>query len=113
VPVTGIDHVYAETQEWESSVAFWHSLGFAFVDSWGSEGHRAGRLESNGAAVVLAEVGQDATPAFNVFFDLQDADGYEPGPSARVVTPLEATHWNTRWIRVLDPEGRVHCLEET
>lgn len=111
--VTVIDHVYAETREWESSVEFWRAIGFEVVASWGSEGHRAGRLESGDAAVVLAEVGPDATPAFNVFFDLQGADAYEPGPGADVVTPLEATHWNTRWIRVRDPEGRIHCLEET
>ena len=111
--VTAIDHIYAETREWESSVAFWISLGFEIVASWGSEGHRAGRLESGRAAVVLAEVAADVTPVFNVFFDLQDADEYRPGPEANVVTPLESTHWNTRWIRTCDPEGRVHCLEET
>jgi len=29
-----------------------------------------------------------------------------------VVTPLSHTHWGSRWIRVADPDGRVHPLEE-
>lgn len=111
--VTAIDHIYVETREWEASVEFWRALGFEIVESWGSEGHRAGRLEAGTAVVVLAEVGPDATPAFNVFFDLVDADAYRPGSAAEVVTPLEPTHWDTRWIRARDPEGRIHCLEET
>jgi catechol 2,3-dioxygenase-like lactoylglutathione lyase family enzyme len=112
VPIRGIDHLYAETLDWEASAAFWEGLGFTFVSRWGSEGHRAGRLESGDAAVVLAEIG-DGTPEFTAFFDLTDADGFSPGDGVTVTTPLQPTHWDTRWIRVADPDGRVHALEET
>lgn len=107
--ITSIDHVYAETLDWDASVTFWVGLGFAFVSEWGSEGHRAGRLECGSAAVVLAEITEGA-PAFNVFFDVDDPDDSGLGG---VVTPLSDTHWGTRWIRVEDPDGRVHALEET
>jgi catechol 2,3-dioxygenase-like lactoylglutathione lyase family enzyme len=109
--ITGIDHLYAETRDWEAAAAFWGGLGFEFTSQWGSAGHRAGRLESGQAAVVLAEIPPgDTPPACNVFFDLEDADEFDAGDA--VVSPLEVTHWGTRWIRVADPEGRVHCLEE-
>jgi catechol 2,3-dioxygenase-like lactoylglutathione lyase family enzyme len=109
--ISRLDHVYAETHDWNASVAFWEALGFTFADRWGTDGHRAGRLEAGDAVVVLAEVASDVAPAFNVFFDLADPDEYELAEGAEVVTPLEATHWGTQWIRVRDPEGRVHCLE--
>jgi len=109
--VTGLDHVYAETHDWDSSVAFWGTLGFSFADRWGSVGHRAGRPASGSAIVVLAEVPADRAPAYHVFFAM-DEDHVDPGPEGELVTPLEDTHWGTRWIRVTDPEGRVHCFEE-
>lgn len=48
--------------------------------------------------------------AFNVFLALADADAATDLPG--VVTPLSNTHWGTRWIRVADPDGRIHPLEE-
>lgn len=106
----GIDHLYAETGHWEQSVTFWEGLGFSFEERWGSEGHRAGRLRCNDAIVVLAEV--DGQPAFNVFFDVESADSFEPGPGVEVTTPPGPTHWGTRWLRVRDPDGRIFALEE-
>ena len=107
----GIDQLYAETRHWDDSVAFWEGLGFAFEERWGSEGHRAGRLRCNDARVVLAEVAE-GTPASNVFFSVDSADGFEPGPGVEVTTPPQATHWGTRWLRVRDPDGRIYALEE-
>lgn len=107
----GIDHLYAETLNWDESVTFWEGLGFAFEERWGSDGHRAGRLRSGSAVVVLAEVDRDAqaTP----FFAIDSADSFVPGPGVEVVAGPEDTHWGTRWIRVRDPEGRVYALEES
>jgi len=110
--IEGIDHIYAETRQWDASVAFWEGLGFGFAQQWGSEGHRAGRLTASAASVTLAEVGPEDEPAFSVFFTLSDANAFTPGPGVPVSTPLEETHWGTRWIRVTDPEGRIHALEE-
>lgn len=112
MPITHVDHVYVETRSWEAAEAFWRGLGFAFAERWGEPGHRAGRLVCGTAAVVLAEVGADHRPAFNVFLGLDGADAYELPEEVDVETPLADTHWGTRWIRVRDPEGRVFCLEE-
>lgn len=109
--IRSLDHLYVETSKWEDSVAFWGGLGFEFAGQWGTQGHRAGRLETSGAAIVLAEVAPDAEPAFNAFFDVSDIDEFQPGSGVEVVTPLESTHWGTRWIRVRDPEGRVYAFE--
>jgi hypothetical protein len=110
--VTGIEHVYAETTAWDGSLAFWEGLGFGVEARWGSEDHRAARLVSGGAVVVLAEVEPGGNPpACVVHFALEDAGGFAPGPAV-TTTPLEPTHWGTRWIRVTDPDGRVHVLEE-
>ena len=108
-----IDHIYVETAQWEASVDFWEGLGFAFAEQWGTEGYRAGRLTASSSSVVLAEVVGAQPPAFNVFFALTDAEGFQPGPGVNVTTPLEQTHWGTRWIRVEDPDGRVFCLVES
>jgi hypothetical protein len=102
--------VYAETRHWNESAAFWEGLGFAFADRWGSEGHRAGRLESGDAVVVLAEI-TEGDPDFTVFFDVSDPEHFTPGPAVETLTPLTETHWGTRWIRVQDPESRTHVLE--
>lgn len=110
--ITHLDHLYAETRDWEASVRHWEGLGFTFVERWGSEGHRAGRLTAGTATVVLAEVPPEARPDFLVFFGLEDADHFVIGSDVEVVAPLEETHWGTRWIRVRDPEGRGAALEE-
>ncbi len=107
--INRIDHLYAETAHWDDSVAFWEGLGFSFAERWGSDGHRAGRLVCNDAAIVLAEV--EEKPAFNVFFDITDADALD-ATGHDVATPLQDTHWGTRWIRVTDPDGRIIALEE-
>jgi catechol 2,3-dioxygenase-like lactoylglutathione lyase family enzyme len=105
-----IGHIYAETTQWEASTSFWHGLGFSFVERWGSEGHRAGRLENGSATVVLAEVKSD--PAFNVFFEVTDIADLDLGADVIVTTALEDTHWGTRWMRVTDPDGRTFSLED-
>lgn len=110
--ISDLDHLYAETQDWEASVGFWEGLGFSAVSRWGDEGHRAGRFETGSAAIVLAEVDESAAPQFNACLGLTEAEEFATGSEVEVVTPLEATHWNTRWIRVRDPDGRVYCLEE-
>ena len=108
--IKGIGHIYAETTQWEASVALWEGLGFSFAEHWGSGGHRAGRLVNNAAAVVLAEVAE--SPAFNVFFDAAGLERLQLGKAVDLTTPLEDTHWGTRWIRVTDPDGRTFALEE-
>ena len=112
MPITSLDHIYTEVHDWEAGVAFWEGLGFAFSDRWGGEGHRAGRLEAASAIVVLAEVDESKELEFDVFFSLEDADGFRLGDKVEVDRSLSDTHWGTRWIRVKDPEGRIFCLEE-
>jgi catechol 2,3-dioxygenase-like lactoylglutathione lyase family enzyme len=107
--ITGIDHLYAETADWDASVEFWERLGFAFVERWGSEGHRAGRLQIEDAVVVLAEV-TDREPSFNVYLAIDGEP--DPGDGAHVVDQPHDTHWGTRLARVRDPEGRVYGLEK-
>ena len=110
--ITAIDHLYVETHRWGSSVAFWRGMGFEFAERWGSEGHRAGRLTSGAAAVVLAEVPATSVPAFNLFFSVDDIDAFQPGEAVDVVTPIEETHWGTRRMRVADAEARVYAIEQ-
>lgn len=111
--ITGIDHVYAETGNWDSSVTCWEGLGFGLAERRGSGDHRTGRLVCGEASVVLTEDGPEADPpALAVHFTLEAAGSFEPAPTVRAVIPLEPTHWGTRWLRVADPHGRVHVLDE-
>jgi catechol 2,3-dioxygenase-like lactoylglutathione lyase family enzyme len=116
--IGGVDHIYVETRHFDRTKEFWEALGFATVAEWGEEGHRACKLAGEGAQVVLAGVGPDHAPQRpTVHLKLTDAERTDEALAAAevvtVVTPLEATHWNTRWIRIQDPDGNVYALEET
>jgi len=114
--VNAIDHIYVETRRFEESVAFWKTLSFSVAASWGGEGHRACRLVSEEAAVVLAEVDPMGQPqSATVHFAMSDPEALEKdlqaSAAAEIVTPLADTHWGTRWIRVRDPDGNLYALE--
>ena len=50
-----------------------------------------------------------------VHFAMQDAEQLDAHLQATdavdVISPLEDTHWGTRWIRVRDPDGNLYVLE--
>lgn len=111
-----LGHVYLETRQFDQTVAFWNSLGFTVAEEWGDATHRACRLTSGDAAVVLAEADPAGSPQSpTVHFAMKDperlAESLAAAENVAVITPLEATHWGTRWIRVQDPDGNLYCLE--
>ena len=114
--VRALDHLYLETRSFDSSVSFWESLGFKLAETWGADGHRAGRLTSGSAFIVLAE---GAAPAQVVHFRVPSgsldalAAALVASPHVKIVTPVEPTHWGTRWLRVQDADRRIYALEET
>ena len=101
-----LDHLYRETLHWESSVAFWESLGFRFLEQWGEAPHRAGTLGRDAARIVLAEV-EGAEPEGAVFLATDDVDGF----AARAGVDVVDTHWGTRMATVTDPDGRTYRIE--
>jgi len=114
--IHSLDHVYVETRRFDETVRFWKSLGFAVAAQWGEGTHRACRLVSGDAAVVLAEADPAGSPQSpTVHFAMTDAEGLADrlaaAESVAIVTPLEDTHWGTKWIRVQDPDGNLYCLE--
>jgi catechol 2,3-dioxygenase-like lactoylglutathione lyase family enzyme len=115
--ITRFDHLYLETRHFERSLEFWRALGFEEAQRWGEGEHRACLLRSEGAQVVVAEVPAGAAPQRpTAHFALRQADALAArlaaDPRVTVRTPLEPTHWGTRWIRVEDPDGNLYCLEE-
>ncbi len=116
--IAAIDHMYVETRHYDRTRVFWEALGFGVAAEWGEGGHRACRLASESAGVVLAEVGPEHAPQSpNVHFKLESAEQMDEklatAAEVTVLTPLSETHWQTRWIRVQDPDGNVYALEET
>lgn len=114
--VTGLDHVYVESRHFEKSVAFWEALGFAVAETWGEGDHRACRLSAGSAWVVLAEAGAGHDPQrATLHLAMADAEALDGALDAAdavdVISPLEDTHWGTRWIRVRDPDGNLYVLE--
>ena len=114
--IHSLDHVYVETRQFEKTVQFWESLGFAVAAQWGEGTHRACRLVSEKAAVVLAEADAAGSPQSpTVHFGMADpervAESLAAAKGVEIVTPLENTHWGTKWIRVQDPDGNLYCLE--
>jgi catechol 2,3-dioxygenase-like lactoylglutathione lyase family enzyme len=106
VPIKGVDHLYVETRSFDEAAAFWERLGFRLTQRWGRDGHTAGRLESGGTYIVLAE---SANPVLNVHFGVAEAEAL----AETLGEPIERTHWGARLIRVRDPDGRTFVLEET
>ncbi len=98
--IEALDHLYLETTSWDETIGFWERRGFAAVERWGSDGHRAGRLVAGSAVIVLAEV--VSAPEATVFFRVA-AEGTGDA--------MEPTHWGTRMARVTDPDGRTFALE--
>lgn len=113
--VQALDHLYLETRSFDAAAAFWQALGFTFAERWGDEQHRAGRLVSGNASVVLAEGRAGAEVVhFRVPRGALDAlaAALAAAPDVKIVTPLESTHWGTRWMRVQDSDRRIFALEE-
>ncbi len=112
--ITGIDHLYVETRSFAKASAFWEGLGFKFAAKWGEDGHKAGMLICGGAKIVLAEASKPCP--VTVHFAIEGADAMnvelKKRKGVRVTTPLEDTHWGTRWIRAADPDANVFALEE-
>lgn len=115
--VQSIDHVYVETHDFERTLAFWQGLGFRLAESWGGDGHRAGRLVAGDAVVVLATAhgGEAAGPTVHLRVpDTRAAQsGLDGSADVSVTLREQATHWGTRWIRVRDPDGNDWVLEQT
>ncbi|MBI3723053.1 VOC family protein [bacterium] len=113
--VKAIDHIYVECRSFERTAAFWQGLGFKLAETWGEGGHRAGALVCGAARVVLAEAEAGDPERPTVFLAIDDPLGMSEklrvAKHVEVATPLEDTHWGTRWIRVRDPEGNVFALE--
>jgi len=101
-----LDHLYRETGNWETSVAFWEKLGFAFLEQWGSEPHRAGRLVNDVTVVVLAETDSER-PGESTFIAVADLDWLASTSGEDVVD----THWGTRMVSLTDPDGRTYNFE--
>jgi len=115
-PVGALDHLYLETRSFESALAFWRALGFQLAEQWGDASHRAGRLVSGAASVVLAE-GRAAAEVVHFRVPKGSLDALAAAlaesKDVKILTPLETTHWGTRWIRVQDSDRRIFALEET
>jgi catechol 2,3-dioxygenase-like lactoylglutathione lyase family enzyme len=111
--IVHMNSLYIETRSFDKSQAFWEALGFRLAAEWSDEGHKAGRLEAGPCTIILVE---DESPEVTVHFRIDDADSYVQRVAARsavrVETPLERTHWGTRWMRVQDPDGNTFVLQE-
>ena len=114
--IGGIDHFSTETRFYERSQAFWQALGFELKAQWGEGGHRACQRETGGGArLVLAEALESpAPPTVHLSVTAGESLNAEliAADAVDVSTPLEATHWGTKWIRVTDPDGREYALED-
>lgn len=102
-----LDHLYRETNHWAESVAWWSNLGFTFTQQWGDQPHRAGTLTKGAATVVLAEVADTSEPSASTFLATDDIEGIARQLGAQVID----THWGTRMVNGIDPDGRIYNFE--
>ncbi len=102
-----LDHLNRETKHWTDSVAWWGNLGFSFVEQWGEEPNRAGRLQRDTSVVVLAEVGSRDEVTESVFLVTDDLVQI----ARRTGSDVVETHWGARIVAVTDPDGRTYNFE--
>ena len=114
--IGNIDHFYVETRHFDRSQAFWQALGFELTAQWGDGGHWACRLATGGGAMLVLAETLEKPVAPTVHLSLSDAESVNArliaSEAVDVSTPLEATHWGTKWIRVNDPDGRTYVFAE-
>ena len=106
----GIEGLYLETHNWGKSVAFWQALGFKLEFE---TDHHSGLLRppEGGPYIFLAERPQEQALALELYLRVEDASTCAPGSPVEVVGPFAATHWDTRVMKVRDPDGRVFSLQ--
>jgi catechol 2,3-dioxygenase-like lactoylglutathione lyase family enzyme len=101
--VEGFHHLYTETHHWSESLAFWRALGFELEENNGTSGLL--RCAAGGPYIYLAEVPEDRAPITDIYLAVTDET--IPAAPAKVVWPFTSTHWGTREMAVVDPDGRV------
>lgn len=101
------DHLYRETHHWDASVAWWETLGFAFVEMWGEEPHRAGRLVNGETSVVLAETPEHQQAGSSTFLATDDLAAVAEATGSVAAE----THWGTTMVSLTDPDGRSYAIE--
>jgi uncharacterized glyoxalase superfamily protein PhnB len=116
--MNGFDHLYLETHDFDAMLRFWTALGFTAKEQWGSaaDGHQGALVRCGDAVVVFATVDRGAsaqkpTLHFSVKSVDQLALALSGSRDVTIVQPPEDTHWNSRWLRVRDPEGNEYAIE--
>lgn len=105
---TGFGHVYVETHDWASALAFWQALGFE-VEFATDHGSGMLRHPAGGPTVFLAEQPLDDPLATELY--LSAPAGYEAPEGVTVVSPFRPTHWGTQVMIIQDPDGHRLRIE--
>ena len=125
MPVTGIDHVYLASDDFDASWKFWTELvGAEATRQWGKGDHKAGIVMLGGSKLVLAqeEKGSHDDLGYTIehgrpqlFYKVSGiASLFEQvkARGAEVVRPLHKTHWGPMGFSVLGPNGIVVAFVE-
>lgn len=119
------DHIFIQPSSFTSSLAFYRdALGWTLKYAWGSDGTPRGAcLSSGGMTVVIAEdhPAEDNSktdgingnrPTVHLQVDDLDARFKEVLASGSKPTPIQSTHWGTRWFVTADPDGNLIAFEQ-
>lgn len=117
-----VDHLFVAPAHFEQSRHFYeHSLGFSVDHEWGGDGDPRGVSLSIGTVrIVLAEqhptqhddawaAGVSGTRAtLHVkCSNLLELEQSLQARRARVVVPMQDTHWGVTWLVCADPDGNL------
>ncbi len=102
---SGIQGLLIETHNWGKTVAFWKALGYELELE---TGHHSGQLRhpSGGPFLFIAERPADQPLLMQPMVAVEDAAGFAPPGSGKLLRPFEPQHWNMLEMLVADPDGR-------
>ena len=125
MPSDRFDHIFIQPASFDASLAFYRdALGWTVKYAWGNESTPRGACLSSGAmTVVIAEDhpaednsktdGINGTrPTVHVQVEDLDARFNEVAASGLQPTPIQTTHWGTRWFIASDPDGNLIAFEQ-
>jgi hypothetical protein len=112
--ITGISHLYFETNSYGKTKEFWESLGAKLTIDLTRPDHNAGLFKIGNLTLMIKEI--EGAPESGIFFSMDDAKATAEkikNSAVKVRKDLFNSHWGTQLIEIEDADRRSFFLESS